>query len=221
MQADTPRVSAEPVYNKPHIIQKETMRQIRPIIIMILAVAAYFTATPKAQAQSVAVKTNLLYDATLTPNLGVEMGLGKRTTAQLSYGLNPWKFSEGKSIRHWQLVGEGRYWFCSKFNGHFLGVHAMGGQFNMAKVNAKLYTINWPKDLKDNRYEGWNAGLGVTYGYQWILSRHWNVEAAVGVGYNYIHYKKNPCEPCGTVEQQGHKNYFGPTKLALSLMYVF
>lgn len=43
---------------------------------MLLALAACFTATPKAQAQSVAVKTNLLYDATLTPNLGVEMGLG-------------------------------------------------------------------------------------------------------------------------------------------------
>ena len=118
------------------------MRQIRPIIIILLALAACFTATPKAQAQSVAVKTNLLYDATLTPNLGVEMGLGKRVTAQLFYGLNPWKFSEGKSMRHWQLMGEGRYWFCSKFNGHFLGVHAMGGQFNMAKVNARLYTIN-------------------------------------------------------------------------------
>jgi len=116
------------------------MRQTSPIIIILLALAACVTATPKAQAQSVAVKTNLLYDATLTPNLGVEMGLGKRTTAQLSYGLNPWKFSEGKSIRHWQLMGEGRYWLCSKFNGHFLGVHAMGGQFNMAKVNARLYT---------------------------------------------------------------------------------
>ena len=61
----------------------------------------------------------------------------------------------------------------------------------------------------------------MTYGYQWILSRHWNVEAAVGVGYDYIKYKKYPCETCGTVEEQGHKNYFGPTKLALSLMYVF
>ena len=76
------------------------MRQTSPIIIILLALAACFTATPKAQAQSVAVKTNLLYDATLTPNLGVEMGLGKRVTAQLFYGLNPWKFSEGKSIRH-------------------------------------------------------------------------------------------------------------------------
>ena len=197
------------------------MRQKSLLFIVLLAWTALFMARPGAQAQTVAVKTNLLYDATLTPNLGVEVGLGKRTTAQLFYGLNPWKFSEGKSMRHWQLMGEARYWLCSKFNGHFFGIHVMGGQFNMAKLNARLYTINWPKDLKDNRYEGWNAGLGLTYGYQWILSRHWNFEGSVGVGYDYIKYKRYPCEECGTVTERGHKNYFGPTKLALSLMYVF
>lgn len=197
------------------------MRQFRPLVIVILALASLSLIVGEARAQQVAVKTNLLYDATLTPNIGAEVGLGKRSTAQLFYGLNPWKFSEGKSIRHWQLMGEYRYWLCSKFNGHFFGVHAMGGQFNMEKVNARLYTINWPKDLKDNRYEGWNAGLGITYGYQWILSRHWNLEGSVGVGYDYIKYKKYPCEECGTVIERDHKNYFGPTKLALSLMYVF
>ena len=70
MQANTLRVLAllvhTPKVNEPHIIQKETMRQTSPIIIILLALAACFTATPKAQAQSVAVKTNLLYDATLT-----------------------------------------------------------------------------------------------------------------------------------------------------------
>lgn len=33
-----------------------------------------------AGSQTVAVKNNLLYDATLTPNLGVEASVGKRST---------------------------------------------------------------------------------------------------------------------------------------------
>ena len=193
------------------------MRQTSPIIIILLALAACFTATPKAQAQSVAVKTNLLYDATLTPNLGVEMGLGKRTTAQLSYGLNPWKFSEGKSMRHWQLIGEGRYWFCSKFNGHFLGVHAMGGQFNAGGVKLPF---GIKKGLRDHRYEGWFVGGGVTAGYQWPLSKHWNLETSLGLGYDYIQYDKFKCGSCGEKESRSHDNYVGPTKAALSLIYM-
>lgn len=171
--------------------------------------------------QKLAVKTNLLYDATLTPNLGAELGLSHRSTLQLVYGLNPWKLSDGKSLRHWQLMPEYRWWLCSKFNGHFFGVHAMGGQFNMAKVDATLPFTGWPADLKDYRYEGWNVGAGLTYGYQWILSRHWNAEAAIGIGYNHIKYKKYPCAECGTMADEGRRNYFGPTKAVLSLVYVF
>lgn len=174
-------------------------------------------------AQHAAVKTNLLYDATLTPNLGVELGLGRKSTMQVLYSLNLWKhpLNNDKMWKHWQLLGEYRWWPCSKFNGHFIGVHAMGGEFDMQKVRFKLPFYNWPSDLRDKRYEGWNAGGGFTYGYQWILGRHWNLEASLGVGYQYISYKRYPCAECGTTEDSGHKHYFGPDKLALSLMYVF
>lgn len=111
-------------------------------------------------AQHAAVKTNLLYDATLTPNLGVELGLGRKSTMQVLYSLNLWKhpLNNDKMWKHWQLLGEYRWWPCSKFNGHFIGVHAMGGEFDMQKVRFKLPFYNWPSDLRDKRYEGWNAG---------------------------------------------------------------
>ena len=52
---------------------------------LLLTVASVFT----ARAQQVALKTNLLYDATTTPNLGVEVAMGRRSTAQVVYALNP------------------------------------------------------------------------------------------------------------------------------------
>lgn len=172
-------------------------------------------------AQRLALKTNLLYDATLTPNIGAEWAWGRHTTTHLAYGLNPWEFGNGKQAKHWSLDGEYRWWPCSKFNGHFFGVQALGGEFNMAKLHAKLPFYGWPSDLKERRYEGWNVGGGLVYGYQWILSRHWNLEAEVAAGYQHIKYDCYPCADCGTREKSGHKNYFGLTKLGLSLVYLF
>ncbi|MGN1263287.1 MAG: DUF3575 domain-containing protein [Prevotella sp.] len=185
-------------------------------LALILTLASLLT----ANAQKVALKTNLLYDATTTPNLGAELAMGKKSTLQLFYGLNPWKFASDrtKQLRHWVLMPEYRYWTCQKFNGHFFGIHALGGQYNVGGIDLPNPVF---KDLDEKRYEGWYAGGGLTYGYQWLLSRHWNLEASVGVGYIRFHYKEFPCTECGALIQENNKNYFGPTKLALSLMYCF
>lgn len=45
-------------------------------------------------AQHVALKNNLLYDATTTPNLALEIGLGKKTTLDLYGGYNPFTLGE-------------------------------------------------------------------------------------------------------------------------------
>lgn len=42
-----------------------------------------------ASAQDVAVKTNALYWATATPNIGLEASVGKKHTVQLFNGVNP------------------------------------------------------------------------------------------------------------------------------------
>lgn len=177
----------------------------------------------------VAVKTNLLYDATTTPNLGAEIGVGQRSTFSVVYGLNLWKFhsdSGDRKIRHWVVMPEYRWWFCSKFDGHFIGVHAMGGQFNAANMNlpfpgAFFGGENIGKGLRDHRHQGWYAGAGVTYGYQWILSKHWNIEAEIGAGYDYVKYDKFMCNNCGRKIGEGHTNYIGLTKLGLSFIYLF
>lgn len=174
----------------------------------------------KTSAQDVALKTNALYWATTTPNMGIEAAVGKKHTLQLFYGLNPWKQSDGDqtSLRHWLLMPEYRYWFCQSFNGWFIGAHLMGGQFNMAGIHLPFGLLS---GLENHRYEGWYAGGGISAGYQWPLSKHWNVEASLGVGYDYIKYDKFRCGECGERIKSGHTNYFGPTKLALSLLYVF
>ena len=190
----------------------------RWIAVSVLLFTVHMSST---FAQQVALKTNLLYDATATPNVGMEIGVGKKHSFQVFYGLHPWKFGHGddqKYLKHWVVNPEWRHWFCHRFNGSFVGIHAFGGQYDAANIKMPL---GWWKELQDHRFEGWYAGGGISYGYQWVLSKHWNFEAAVGVGSAYIDYDQFKCGTCGKKVDDGHKIYVGPTKAALSLLYMF
>lgn len=185
-------------------------------------IALFFVLAVKAQ--TVALKTNFVYWATSTPNIGLELQTSRQHSVQLFYGLNPWKFSDTEKPRHWVLQPEWRHWFCQAFNGWFVGVHAMGGQFNVAGDGYPMSILSWAgvfKDLDTKRYEGNFVGGGITAGYQWPIAKHWNFEASIGVGYDYIWYDRFACGECGSKDDEGHTHYFGPTKAALSLMYVF
>lgn len=170
-------------------------------------------------AQQVGIKTNLLYWATTTPNIGTEFAVGKKHTAQVFFGLNPWKQSGGdqSSIRHWVVQPEYRYWFKQNYQGWFGGFHALGGQYNAGGVK---FPFGLLKTLRDHRYEGWFVGGGVTGGYQWKLANRLNLEASLGLGYIYSNYDKFKCGTCGEKLYTRHKNYVGPTKVALSLVYL-
>ncbi|NDV56949.1 DUF3575 domain-containing protein [Bacteroides sp. 519] len=172
----------------------------------------YITNSPS----SVALKTNILYGATLTPNLALEIGLGKKTTLEFGGGYNFYEPSSGKHWKHWLVQPEFRYWFCERFNGTFLGIHALGGEYNFAKINLPLAVFD---DLKDYRYEGHYYGGGISIGYQWILGKRWNFEASVGAGYVRVHYDKYRCTSCGSAIDTGTKNYWGPTKATISLLF--
>lgn len=175
--------------------------------------------------QKVAVKTNLLYDATSTLNLGFEFGLSKKWTLDVSGNYNPWEFGENRKMKHWLVQPEMRYWLCEKFNGHFFGLHAHGGQYNWGGMlpwgfrNGKMFGIE-NRNIQEHRYEGWLVGAGLSYGYQWILGKRWSLEASLGIGYAYLDYTKYKCEKCGEKIGDGHKNYFGPTKAAVSIIYI-
>ncbi len=158
-----------------------------------------------AFAQKVAVTTNAAYWATATLNLGAEVAIAPRMTIDLIGTYNPFTFSDNKKIMHWGIQPEWRYWTCQKFYGHFVGVHA-----HYARYNSGLETY---------RYDGWLVGGGVSYGYQWVLGRRWNLEVELGVGYAYMNYDKYYRTACGKFVGSDQRNYFGPTKVSISFLY--
>lgn len=179
--------------------------------------------SPSAKAQTAAVKTNIVHDATTTLNAGIEFKLAPRWTVDLSGDLNPWTFSEDRKFKHWLLQPELRLWTCDAWTGHFFGLHALGGQFNAGgfDINANLLGTDWSL-LKDHRYQGWMAGAGLAYGYSWILGQRWNLETEIGAGWVHAWYDTFRCSGCGKkIATDDQHDYFGVTKLSVSLVYLF
>ncbi len=179
--------------------------------------------SPSAKAQTAAVKTNIILDATATLNAGLEFRFAPKWTIDLSGDLNPWTFTGDKKFKHWLFQPELRLWACDAWAGSFFGLHALGGQFNVGgfDIDADFLGTDW-RLLKDRRYQGWMAGAGLGYGYAWILGRHWNLEAEAGVGWVHSWYDTFRCAGCGKrIATDDQHDYFGVTKLAVSLVYLF
>ena len=194
---------------------------MKKYLLFLLALCATSFCS-KLSAQEWAVKSNLFYDATTTMNLGVETALAEKWTFDLSRNWNPFQFSENKKWKHWMVQPEFRYWTCRKFGGHFLAGHLWGGQYNVGNVDfiPDFLGTNFSQ-LKDHRYEGWFVGAGVGYGYAWMLGKHWNLEAELCIGVAYTEYEKYFCPKCGEKIGRDDHIYYGPTKAAINLVYLF
>lgn len=198
----------------------------------LIIVAALLMATVgsafESYAQKVAVKSNLLYWATATPNIGAEVALADRWTLEVAGGYNPWTFNSEKNqkIKHWMISPEARYWFCESFHGHFIGVNANYAQYNIGAMPIPKLFVEFrstaPKNenFKNSRINGWAVGAGITYGYQFIIAPRWNLELTAGLGIWYTEYDRYESRKCGLFEQAVRKHAFGPTSLGVSFIYM-
>ena len=160
----------------------------------------------RMSAQNFALKTNALYWLTTTMNVEAEAALSKKWTVDLSVAYNPWNFGDGKKMHLLLLQPEAKYWLCEKFEGHFVGAHLHGGQYFGG--------------FSDKRYDGYLAGGGLTYGYDWILSPHWNLEAAIGLGHARPWAKESDPIPRLQCYERQHKEYRGGPQPSVSFIHI-
>ena len=179
-------------------------------------------------AQRIGVKTNALYLATSTPNIGLEYAFADRFSLELEGGYNPWTLDSDRNMKakHFLVSPEVRYWFCEAFNGHFIGINANYTLFNLSGVDVPAVFFSSARsamvleDLKNRRSEGWAAGAGLTYGCVWPIARRWNLECTVGLGFWYTDYDKFESRKCGLFQEHVSHGAFGPTALGISFIYL-
>lgn len=174
----------------------------RKFIILLLA----FVPCCAMLAQHVSVKTNALYWAALSPNIGAEVSFAQRSSIALDGMMNLWAFKGNKKINFLAVQPEYRYWFCQPMSRHFTGIH--------------LHYANYNGGFKKHRYNGNLYGAGVSYGYQWYLAPRWNLEATIGLGYAYMDHDIYERPKCGKFLGTGYRHYWGITKLGISIVYI-
>lgn len=194
---------------------------------LTIAVIFLFAFAVDASAQKVAVKTNTLYWATATPNMGFEFAMAPRWTFEIAGGYNPFTFNKEDNVKakHFLVTPEFRYWFCEAFQGHFLGLNGNYTQFNVSGIHVPdLFYKHGGESFLDNllnaRSQGWAAGAGIVYGYAWPISRRWNMEFKLGIGWWYTEYDRFESRTCGLFQESVARHAFGPTDLGLSFIYM-
>ena len=53
-----------------------------------------------------------------------------------------------------------------------------------------------------------------------MLSNRFNIEASLGIGYVHARYDKYKCTTCGQKLGKGDADYIGPTRAAISIIYM-
>lgn len=167
----------------------------------------------------VAVKSNLIYDLVVAPNIELEVPIGKRGRwSVMAEYCNPWWRWNRKSYSYEvQTAGcELRRWFKPRCDGGrpLLCGHFIGGYGSWAKYDLEN------RDVGD---QGDVVSVGLTYGYAWPVGRRWNMEFSVSGGALWGERRHYNAEFESThLIYKYTKNLFyaGPTKLKLSLVWL-
>lgn len=161
-----------------------------------------------------AVKTNLLYNALAVPNLAFEFTFNRNTSLSVS-GIWAWWSDDGRH-RCWRVYGgdaEFRWWpgnkdYAKTMCGHHIGIYGSFASFDFEFGG-----------------RGWQSpdlfgSVGLSYGYSFILSRYFNLDLSLQVGYASGSIKEYRPE-CGEYLRIKTRNinYFGPTGFGISLVW--
>lgn len=209
---------------------KDLLKRMIPLLFLLLP---YLAVTGKAQSDSeqtsprqtpqpiegdasvsggryVALKTNLAAWAGTIMNIAAEMQVGKHVSVELPVLWCPWHIGSKHAVKTFTVQPEVRYWLRQPGGGHFFGVHAHAGWFN----------VLWDKD----RYQDTDRpllGAGISYGYLLPFSKHWAGEFTLGAGYANMRYDTFYNIDNGARIDTRNKNYWGITRVGLSVVYRF
>lgn len=159
------------------------------------------------------LRSNLLYDAVLMPNLGIELGLGGRWTF-LAEGTFNW-LSREKKHDYWRMgcgSVEARYWLGGSVSamlhrGHHFGVYAAGYRYD--------FEFGDKGEMGDFNYGG-----GISYGYSARIGRKFSLDFGLAVGYIGGKYKEyKPVDTHYVWQADKTRAWFGPTKVEIALVW--
>ncbi len=162
-----------------------------------------------------ALKTNLLYDALLIPNLGAEFHLGRNWSLSGNWMYAWW--SNRHHHRYWRTYGGDfalRKWLSERSRTNPLTGHHVG-------ISGQLLTYDFELGGRGYLADRWNYAIGLEYGYSLPVARRLNLNFVIGIGYGGGTYKEYlPRNGCYIRQCTKHRHWIGPTKAEISLVWL-
>ena len=165
---------------------------------------------------AVQLRTNLVHDLALCPNIGIEIQTDLGLAWQLDYSGAWWnKRSNNKYYSCYAFETELRYYFKSRreampYRHHHIGVY---GQM-------LTYDFEFKKTGCQSARLDKTFGVGASYGYLLPISKNWAFDFTLGVGYFQSLYDKYIPTVNGYHRTGTHKLKFGgPTKLEVTAVW--
>lgn len=150
----------------------------------------------------ISLRTNLIYLASSTPNIGIDIPLSEHISVGGNAGLKVWSrwlpgdndSENPKKWRHILIAPEFRWWPKRVYEGWFTGADLIYTHYNVGGVT---FPFGMYKTVKDHRLQGNFFGVGVFAGYSWYLNDRLRLEAEAGIGAGYNNADKYECVHCG------------------------
>ena len=162
-----------------------------------------------------AVKTNMLYDLALVPNIGLEFYLGKNISVAGNWMYSWWK--NDRIAWYWRTYGGDlavRYWFGPDAEKKPLSGHHVG-------VYGQIITYDFETGGRGYLGDRWSYAGGIEYGYSLPVARRLNIDFNLGVGCLGGEFKEYlPIDGHYVWQATKKRNYIGPTKLEVSLVWL-
>lgn len=160
------------------------------------------------------IKSNLLYDAALVPNVGVEFYITQGWTLGANWMYAWW--NSDRRHRYWRTYGGEltlRKYFGRRAAEKPLAGHHLGLYGQMLTYDFETGGRGYQSKL--------SYGGGIEYGYSLPIGRRLNLDFSVGIGYLGGEYKVYDPEDGHYVwKETRQRHWFGPTKAEISLVWL-
>lgn len=201
---------------------RSAIHLFRMLTVMAIAIAAAHTPLQSEECSecrtacgfAFAIKTNLIHDALLTPDLGIELSVARQWSLS-AQGVYAWWGNRPHNF-FWRIRGgslELRHWFGSKSHSRALTGHHVG-------IYGSIHDYDFEFGHTGYQAAKPTFGIGATYGYSIRLTNRQNLDFGIKIGYSAGKQVKYHPECC-TYVCDSHRTfrYFGPTGVEISLIW--
>ena len=144
-----------------------TFLKIKYVLVVLLFVCVQ----TQMKAQRMAITTNLLSDVALAPNFGVDVVIADKQSLAIDVTCAPYKVSEKLHNKQMALTASYKFWLTQALYAHYISVDGV-----LCSTDLQIGSLGSRDEY---------VGLGIGYGYSFIIGKKINIVPNIGVGVAY------------------------------------